>query len=297
MLIDISLQNGQELLEYLSDLKPKLVKEYDNWVARYGEPDPSIPTFLSIAKEETALRRAVEQQRGARHTFETSRREEKRRADDRRSREDSPWSDQPDETGWRDPANSVEVGGGDRVRDVDEEQYNLQAEQLRREEDARLHDPDRTRRRVEEKRLHEQDGILRRQAEAEATARAVRRDIIHRMSPAPHPSMSRPDQDINVRPESPQVRSMPVAAPHPARPPNSTQFSDLRQAPSIMSLESPTRYDYDSSTDVEGKTEVPWHRGKQSQHDVTPIKRLTNGYVHDLLYLQTYPLISAVYTD
>ncbi|KAH8101729.1 hypothetical protein BXZ70DRAFT_931678 [Cristinia sonorae] len=275
--------NGQELLEYLSELKPKLIKEYEDWVAYYGEPDPSIPSFLSIAKAETAQRKADEQR--ARQAHDTSRRDEKRRADDRRVRDDASWSEQQRDDGRRrDLASSSETARAERVRDVDEEQYALHAERLRRDEDARNYEAERTRRRVEEKRQVEQDGILRRQAEADATARAVRRDIAHRVSPAP-PSMSRP--------ASPPVRSMPVAAPHP-RVPNSAQYTDPRQVPSVMSLESPTKYDYDSSTDVESKQEMPWPRSRPTQTQsapdvVTPTKRLGNGLRYDPPITTTSP--------
>ncbi|THH15688.1 hypothetical protein EUX98_g9426, partial [Antrodiella citrinella] len=279
--------NGHELLEFLSELKPKLINEYEKWVERYGEPSPSIPTFLSIAKEETALRKAELQQAVARQgQQETARRdndfrqEENRRVEDRRLRGGSPQLEQRsrEELRRRDTMSTAETRGGERSRDVDEEQYNLQAEQLRREEDERQYEADRVRRRVEEKRNQEQDGILRRQVEAEAAARAARRDIVSRVSPVPPTGAVRPDQDRHARPpESPQARSMPVAAPHPARPPNSNQFTDPRLAPSIMSLESPTRYDYDSATDVEGKTEMPWNRSKLSQQDLTPTRRSRNG--------------------
>lgn len=264
------------------------MKEYESWVARYGEPDPSIPTFLSIAIQETAIRKADEQQREAERERlgrdYDSRREEKRR-EDRRPRAESPWTERPEEVRRKEQMPSTsEAGRYDRSRDVDEEQYNMHAEQLRREEDARVQDSERNRRRVEEKRHYEQDGILRRQAEADAAARAVRQDIAHRTSPAPPAMVGRLAQDTSGRasPGSPPARHMPVAAPHPARPPNSSQLTDLRQAPSIMSLESPTRYDYDSATDVEGKPAMPWRR-KPSQ-DLTPTKKVGNGYV-----LESFP--------
>ncbi|TCD65306.1 hypothetical protein EIP91_002831 [Steccherinum ochraceum] len=277
--------NGQELLEYLSELKPKLINEYDDWVGRYGQPDPSIPTFLSIAKEETAVRKAEEQRARYEPTRQDSRRE--RRADDRRIREGSPWLEQSEDARRREVGSS-DMGRADRSRDVDEEQYNLQAERLRREEDARSYEAQRTRRNVvEEKRQYEQEGILRRQAESDAAARAVRRDIAHRMSPAPAIVVGRMEPDIDTRPGTPPVRMMPVAAPHPSRPSNSTQFGDPRQVPSIMSLESPTRYDYDSSTDVEGKTETPWQR--PGQQEPPPPRRLGNGLRYDPPVTTTSP--------
>lgn len=62
------------------------------------------------------------------------------------------------------------------------------------------------RRRLDERRRHEQDGILRRQQEAEATARAVRREVAN---------------------SSGSSVTMPVATPQPSRPPSQNrQYND-----------------------------------------------------------------------
>ena len=158
--MEYHLQNGQELLEFLSELKPMIVKQYDDWVAKHGQPDDSIPSFLSIAKEETAIRKANEQR--ARLAYEASlrdpnlRRDEQRRPDDRRAREGSPWSE-PEEARRRELPVAPDAGRAERSRDVDEDQYNAQAERLRREEDARIQEAERVRRRTEERRQYEQE--------------------------------------------------------------------------------------------------------------------------------------------
>lgn len=176
---------------------------------------------------------------------------------------------------------SLNMGDGRRgdPRDLSDQERNPRYRQdedpqrLQGDEDEAL------RRRVEEKRRFEQDGIARRQQEADAAARAARQQLAYGMVsaiiPPVHPSTpaSRMEpQDRSIRGNMAIPVSMPIATPQPSRPSSSTQgqpFADPYQQPSFMPLESPTRYDDDSSTDAEGK-EHDWHRPRHA--DRTPTK-------------------------
>ncbi|TFY62950.1 hypothetical protein EVJ58_g3544 [Rhodofomes roseus] len=142
-----------------------------------------------------------------------------------------------------------------------------QAERARREAEARSDDEER-RRATEERRRREREGILRRQQEAETAALAARMEVATRLTPSPNGNRS--GEETSARGSS---RSFPVAAPQPAHAPGSSQQQSLygtSNGLSVMPLESPTKNDDDSSTDVEGVDRQPWQRQRHTDH--TPSK-------------------------
>ena len=111
---------------------------------------------------------------------------------------------------------------------------------------------------------------MKRQQEAEAAARAARRDIA-RLTPSPVPPSSATSSSLRMPDPEPHTRyaGRAVHAPQPSRPSESFGSNGL------MPLESPTKYEDDSSTDVEGP-KVPWNRRPADQ---TPKGKQTPGYV------------------
>ncbi|KZT65004.1 hypothetical protein DAEQUDRAFT_717268 [Daedalea quercina L-15889] len=272
--------NGQDILESLSQLKPVLVDRYEQWQAtRSATPGSSRPSTAGSyypdldessrrrreeeraeaakeatrreqdwQREEQARRDAEERERQARHegaiarqqVMESRRREEQAAAAERRAAEAKTMAER-----------------------------ERQAERARLEEEARREAEDR-RGAAEDRRRREREGIVRRQQEADAAALAARMDIATRLTPSP--GGNRSGGETSARGSS---RSFPVAAPQPAHAPNSSQQQSL-YGPSnglpIMPLESPTKNDDDSSTDLEGMDRQPWQRPRPRHTDHTPSK-------------------------
>lgn len=302
--------NGQEILDSLSKLKPILVQRYEDWRANGGvvrTPSASDTREDAVRRKREEQQRAQEEER-ARQALEAARREQEWRREEQRKeeaetrerhvREEAEWA----RLARRDePPSAAEIRRAADARAMAELERNAQAERLRREEDGRRPQSDderredeRLRRRLEDKRRQEQDGILRRQQEADAAARAARRDIAYGLTPessiTPSPERSS-QQDTVGRRYGGEVASatrggpvsMPIAAPQ-SRPPSANNQGYSSESygnagPPPMPLESPTRYDYDSSTDVEGRpeAEVPWHRRQGHAETPTKGKRLQNG--------------------
>ncbi|KAI0657521.1 hypothetical protein C8Q70DRAFT_1002072 [Cubamyces menziesii] len=261
--------NGQDILDNLSQLKPILVDRFEQWQAsqrvtpgssRASSTDPG------LSREEVARRRREEQnEERAREALQAARREEiwkqeeyvRRQAEERerQARAVEAWraeEERREEMVARRATEARMLPEPDRGAMTDrhrrgEEQRRIQPEETRREDD-------RARRRAaaDERRRQEQEGIARRQQEAEAAAKATRRDIA-RHTPSPSGPSYRPP-DTNGGPYATQQ----VYAPQPSRPPppsHQSTFSDPYGTGStvpVMPLESPNKYDDDSSTDAEG---------------------------------------------
>ncbi|KAH9947862.1 hypothetical protein B0H21DRAFT_736658 [Amylocystis lapponica] len=258
--------NGQDILDSLSQLKPVLVERYERWQAQNGDsPNGSRPSTSDLTQADPARsRRDAQEQERAQQALEAARREQDWRRDDytrrqaeereRHVREEAVWVHQSIESRRREEAATAADARRTNEGRVPTERGG-QGDRARRDEETR--EEERAKRRVEEKRKQEQDGIIRRQREAEAEALAARMDIATRLSPSPAVGSS----------------SQQVAAPQPSRPPSSQ-----RQPPngngtglSIMPLESPIRYEDDSSTDVEGaERQMPWHRRHADQTPTKP---------------------------
>ena len=119
---------------------------------------------------------------------------------------------------------------------------------------------------------------MRRQQEAEVAARAARREIT-RLTPSPNPPPSSASSTPYRMPEPEHLSrsaGRSVYAPQPSRPPESYSGNS---GLSVMPLESPTKYEDDSATDVEGP-KMPWSRQRAS--DQTP-KARQPGYVRLIL--------------
>ncbi|EKM56639.1 uncharacterized protein PHACADRAFT_160149 [Phanerochaete carnosa HHB-10118-sp] len=257
-------QNGQDILDSLSKLKPILVERYEKWRAYHeangssSQPDPNV-----IAQEEAARRKREEllraQEERTRQALEAARIEDDwRRTDEQQKRVH-------EETEWARRTKEV------RPRDTSEAQRAAEArEAAQQERIARLRADDeeeRTRRRIEERRRHEQEGIFRRQQEAETAAREVRRQVA---STSNGSGQSGVDADVYYRrsqePETPTRRDRSYAAsPYPSRPPSSSQ----QRAPndshgsllSRMPVESPVPYSDDASAESRG---TAWNDPRQS---------------------------------
>ncbi|KAI0943640.1 hypothetical protein AcW1_002756 [Taiwanofungus camphoratus] len=292
-------QNGQDILESLSKIKPVLVERFESWAAANGispssilnHPSTSSSQISIISREEASRRRREEQQRAqeeeraerARHALEAARREQdwqreefaRRQAEERerQAREEGAWVRQSMDSRRQDEAVTVAERRASEARALAERER--QAERIRRGDEARrsqTEDPrreDELKRRADERRRQEQEGIIRRQQEAEAAALAVRLDVATRLSPAPPAG--------NSSQQTP--RNIPVAAPQPSHPSSSSQgqsFVDPYSSSSglsIMPLESPTKNDDDSSTDVEGtERHQPWHKQRHTDHTPTKSK-------------------------
>ncbi|KAI0922657.1 hypothetical protein AcV5_009571 [Taiwanofungus camphoratus] len=291
--------NGQDILESLSKIKPVLVERFESWAAANGispssilnHPSTSSSQISIISREEASRRRREEQQRAqeeeraerARHALEAARREQdwqreefaRRQAEERerQAREEGAWVRQSMDSRRQDEAVTVAERRASEARALAERER--QAERIRRGDEARrsqTEDPrreDELKRRADERRRQEQEGIIRRQQEAEAAALAVRLDVATRLSPAPPAG--------NSSQQTP--RNIPVAAPQPSHPSSSSQgqsFVDPYSSSSglsIMPLESPTKNDDDSSTDVEGtERHQPWHKQRHTDHTPTKSK-------------------------
>ncbi|OBZ76162.1 AMSH-like protease sst2 [Grifola frondosa] len=268
--------NGQDILDSLSQLKPMLVERYEQWQAQEkNSPLPSRPSTAGseLSAQETGLRRRDEQlrtqeQERASQALEAARREEEWKRDelsrrvaeerDRNSREEAAWYRQMQAKRREEAAAAADARRAAEALDLAERERAVHDEEERSRRKAA----------ADEKRRQEQEGIVRRQQEAEAAARAVRQDIVTRLSPVPPAASSSrrtADQEANAR----DISARSVHAPQPSRPSNTAPYGTSNGL-SIMPLESPSRYDDDSSTDVEGlDRKMSWNR---QRHTETPTK-------------------------
>lgn len=145
-------QNGQDILDSLSKLKPTLVERHEEWIATHGTDPTPAPPPSRPGPSETPRRNDEERQR--------------RESDVRRRAADERELRQRLEDMRLDDSSIARANEDMRVQQ--EEMQRQQEEMRRREEDI-------MRRRLEERRRAEQDGILRRQAEADAAASEARR--------------------------------------------------------------------------------------------------------------------------
>ncbi|KAL6309483.1 hypothetical protein BKA93DRAFT_760290 [Sparassis latifolia] len=300
--------NGQDILDNLSRLKPVLVDRYETWQARNeAGPNGSRPSSSHVSQRDgdgasggeasrrrlEELGRAKEEER-ARQALEAARREQdwqredmaRRQAEEqeRTTREETEWVRQSIQSKRRETM--VAAAESRRAQDalaMAEHERAAQAAQRLQAEEGRK-EGERIKKRVDERTRQEQEGIARRQQEAEAAALAARFGIATQLSPVP--ALASDPENSSARSEEVSARSglreFPVAAPQPGRPPNSTQrpvYADSRGGSnglSVMPLESPTRYDDDSSTDVEGADrQAPWHRARNAELTPTKARNLT----------------------
>ncbi|CDO77414.1 hypothetical protein BN946_scf184857.g21 [Trametes cinnabarina] len=284
--------NGQDILDTLSQMKPILIDRYETWQASQC-PTPgssrASSTDPGLSREEIARRRreAQEEQR-EREAREAARREEIWKQEEyvrsqaaERERQ-SAWRNSEEgrreELGTRRVAAEVKALADAAEKQRREEEYRrARGEDSRRAytEDARREDH--AKRAADERRRQEQEGIARRQQEADAAARATRRDIArHTPSPVPGSSYRSPGYDVSPRTV---VQQQQVHAPQPSRPhppPQQSSFADPYGTGStvpVMPLESPHKYDDDSSTDAESAE----HGGpsRSYRNDQTPKARQT----------------------
>lgn len=292
--------NGQDILDSLSQLKPVLVDRFEQWQAQQAAAASSSRLSTSssmyadsISREEAARRRREEQQEErARYALEAARREQDWQRDalarqqaeerDRHAREEGAWAAQQQMESRRraEAAVAAERRAAEAKALAERER---QAEKARREDEARGEDE---RRRLVERSRQEQEGILRRQQDSEMAALSARMDAVTRLSPVPPaPSSSqhapaRTNEDGHSRNAS---RGFPVAAPQPARAASSQHDSMYSNGIgfSILPLESPTRNDDDSSTDVEGiDRQQSWHRARHADQTPTKSKQYTPGIAY-----------------
>lgn len=329
-------QNGQDILDNLSDLKPTLVERYERWLARNPngvDPDRTPDNRQRRSQEDDRARQAhtrreaddrlrvkeaqnpdrmvaEELEKWKRQREETWRREEEARAratgrvpgpivTDRRAeatvapaRHTAGVSQAAaDYTFSRPPAQrDGHANPQPNLSGVDRHQQQ-QEEMRRREEEI-------TRRRVEEKRRQEQEGIAKRQQEAENSARAVRHGITvntgstipatssaSSLMPGPSPSSiyqpptssslaTTPSSSLYQTPSYPLTTSATSTLRAPtavaSRPPSFLdEFSRSVDAPLIMPLENPTRYEGDSTdSETVNNPYTDWRRaGKHKQVD------------------------------
>ena len=143
----------------------------------------------------------------------------------------------------------------------DEENRRYAAEETKREEERAR------KKATDERRRQAHEAIVQRQQESEAAARAARRDIA-RLTPSPVPPSTASSSMRMPEPDRPSGR--PVYAPQPSRP-----AEPYTSTSGLMPLESPNKYEDDSSTDVEG-TKTSWRA--QRSADQTPRSRQALGY-------------------
>ncbi|KAH9934173.1 uncharacterized protein B0H18DRAFT_979808 [Fomitopsis serialis] len=272
--------NGQDILESLSQLKPVLVDRYEHWQAtQSATPGSSRPSTAGsqytdmTSDEEQRRRRDADRAREAREATLREQswqrgEQERRNAEerDRQARQETALARQHllESRRREEQAAAAERRAAEAKAMAERER---RAERARREEEARREDEER-RRGPEERRRREREGILRRQQEAEASALAARMEVATRLTPSPNGNRS--GEETSTRGSS---RSFPVAAPQPGHAPGSSQQQSLygpSTGLSIMPLESPTKNDDDSSTDVEGVDRQPWSRHRHM--DNTPSK-------------------------
>lgn len=338
------LQNGQDILDNLSDLKPMLLEHHERWVKLHpnGErtPEPrqsrtydhehrevsrqhsqrqperryeerprgkerdhqrDIQEQRRVAAEEMArhneearLQREAEererQQAAARGPAATpDRRKESAAMAAARNAAGQPQSAGVDYTFSRPPN-----GGRSRtpVPDPRQQQDDYSRHQQQQEE-MRQREEEITRKREQKRRQEqrqEQDGIVRRQKEADEAARAVRHNItVNNTSLAvdhtPSSLSSTPSMSYSTSTASSSLASTPSSSFYATTPTQAAYTPGLQppiavksrppsfvgrfdDVPSIMPLESPTRYEGDS-TDSESVTTNgthDWRRaGKQKQ--------------------------------
>ncbi|KAI0372553.1 Mov34-domain-containing protein [Pilatotrama ljubarskyi] len=275
--------NGQDILDSLSQLKPILIEKYDQWQSSQRTTPGSSrasSTDPGLSREEIARRRREEQEEErAREAREAARREEvwkqeeflRRQVEERerQARAELAWRHSGE--GRREDVSARRAADARAMADserADRQRREDEQRRIRQEEVKR--DDDRSRRRAaDDRRWQEQEGIARRQQEAETASRAARRDI-SRLTPSPAGGSYRPPEpDAANRTAVPQVY-----APQPSRPPPPSQqssFSDpysTTSTVSVMPLESPNKYDDDSSTDAESAEQRESTRSQR--HDQTP---------------------------
>ncbi|KAI0705401.1 hypothetical protein C8Q76DRAFT_750732 [Earliella scabrosa] len=243
--------NGQDILDSLSQLKPILVERYESWQSsQRSSPGSSRP-----ASTDPHLSREEERAREAR---EAARREEAWKQEDyvRRQAEERERQAR-EEAAWR---QSQERSSLTERQRRDEENRRYAAEETKREEERAR------KKATDERRRQAHEAIVQRQQESEAAARAARRDIA-RLTPSPVPPSTASSSMRMPEPDRPSGR--PVYAPQPSRP-----AEPYTSTSGLMPLESPNKYEDDSSTDVEG-TKTSWRA--QRSADQTPRSRQALG--------------------
>ncbi|KAL0945895.1 hypothetical protein HGRIS_012180 [Hohenbuehelia grisea] len=333
--------NGQDILDSLSDLKPKLVERHERWLK--ANPDGGSndsPSNISPRQAEEAARQAqIEQDRRVQAEIQDRRRqreEQQQREDDNRARAAAAAASarppQPaqaatgpsqDYTFARTPSASQ-----DRLRDREEQQrreddqraraaaaaasallpqlaqagpsqdytfarppqqpqsrpdpafdydrlnqqlslHAANQQQQQQQEEMRAREQEIVRRRAEDKRREEQVGIAQRQQEADNAAWTAR----HSVTPNTGSSMAG-----NSAPAMPYQPPAPIHYPNTSslrapkamnsRPPSfMDQFPTANlEAPLVMPLESPTRYEGDSTDSEAPAQHHDWRRTVKHRH-------------------------------
>ncbi|CAL1709808.1 unnamed protein product [Somion occarium] len=307
--------NGQDILNQLSECKRILVERYEDWYkgvsssrSSSSEPPQSESKDEIVRRKHEQERRTLEEER-AQQALEAARQEQEwrrtslsRRHTEERFGEGSSYPRQSSDSRRRDDLAATAEQRAAEARELAEHERNAR---MRREEDARRQveeDAIKQKQRLEEKRRQEQDGILRRQQEAEAAARAARRDVTYGQTSVPNVLASRPEQNVYSKRSNDADAgrgeiSMPVATPQPSRPASSSQNAVLHSyldatMPTAMPLESPNRFDYDSSTDAEGtgESKMLWQRSRHGgSANQTPTKTKHNAIVYPIPVTTTSP--------
>lgn len=331
------MQNGQDILDSLSDLKPTLVERFEKWTRAHPDWDPSQDQSSQHQQAE------VETQRRTRETGEWRRQREaqpqpqpqpQQRAETPQPRRaEPPRSNGPDYTFSQPPTAQPppprQQPPPDAAFDYDKmnSQLNISSEHKhqQQQEEMRRRREEIARRHAEERRREQQAGIAQRQFEAESAARAARQDL-NGHSPTPlsaaasapsvlatTPSIYYPSTTPSAAmptPASTSTFSTPAkiqypsvsSAPGTLRAPSASgsripSFPDQFTAsdgPTIMPLESPTKYEGDSTDSESLARNHDWRRGKQRHYDThrTPTRPPARRCVFPL-YSQRTRVLSA----
>ncbi|KAF8879809.1 hypothetical protein BD779DRAFT_1550629 [Infundibulicybe gibba] len=295
--------NGQDILDNLGDLKPTLVERYERWLAQHpnGVEDQRTPEARpprGQAIHEEASRQQQQAEENARRAREEQERQERTVAD-----ELARWREQREANARQEERERAASGASAYVYDRRREaavaaahraanppltttmadtRHEMQQEEMRkREEDIRSQ-------KREQKRRQEQDGIVQRQREADlpllrcsslsAASSAASIGSYGSASSIYHP----PSSSLATTPASSFYQTTPPSNIYSAvsaslrtpsaadlRPPQSIpQYSMEREVePALMPLESPTRYEGDS-TDSESVHDSDWRRTMKSKNHI-----------------------------
>ncbi|KAJ3501429.1 hypothetical protein NLJ89_g9344 [Agrocybe chaxingu] len=284
--------NGQDILDNLSDLKPTLVDRYDKWLQKHPdgidhERTPNAQT-QKIADDEAraqAEERARDQRRMAEEAErwrqqrlhqEEVERARKREADAARKANIPKPAPGPDLAFSRTPMQNSGHGSSNTIVLSDGRPPEEMTRQQRMQEEMRLREEEITKRQAEQKRRMEQEGIARRQQEAEEAARAARQNIATAVTPTAPP----PPPVIPAPPPGPSFPSIeyPTSRPPPpsSQPPGRQNgyLDPHPNPPMVMPLESPSRYEGDS-TDSESIHHFDYRKqGKQRMALAPPARNM-----------------------
>ncbi|KAJ8496895.1 hypothetical protein ONZ45_g12270 [Pleurotus djamor] len=293
--------NGQDILDHLSNLKPSLVERYEKWIVAHPNWDPaqeSEEQQQQQAEAEMQRRIQVEADEWKRQRDPPPPQPQREERIEQPKRQTPAISNAPDYTfsnplvppsvsprpPQNEPFDYARMNAQLSIDGKSDRHQQEQDEMRRRQEEI-------TRRRAEDRRREEQAGIAQRQYEAEAAARAARQGIpTHNATPlaatASAPSVLGPSSSFyppNPPPPAPSSsfvsRPPPTSVQYPAmpstssslhtpmattsRPPSFLEQFPTADAPLMMPLESPTKYEGDSTDSETLQRQHDWRRGKQ----------------------------------